>query len=270
MWSVGISVSESEYAAKMGYDKRQINRIVIRLSRYFLGQNMRVIFGHDWREDGVMQAVANYAELIASQFDTFGNGDPKEDSLCFGKQSGARMINLTPVPRERLSKAALAAEREIGEILNVVAVNDVKQYVSDRVCSDMKAKTDLFCLDGDSNSEKSEVFTALRHCLTMLLDPGCRLCLGGRMSGYQGCEPGVIEEARLALTYEKPLYLMGAFGGATQEFITERQYEGASYWETKNGLSLEEKRFLFETTDIERAIRLILRGINKYRKSNEG
>ena len=266
MWTVGISVSESEYADKMGYDKRQINRIVIRLSRYFLGQNMRVIFGHDWREDGVMQAVANYAELIASQFDTFGNGDPREDSLSFGKQSGARMINLTPVPRERLSKAALATERETGEILNVVAVNEVKQYVSDRVCSDIKV--DVSCLDGNSNCEMSAVLTALRHCLTMLLDPGCRVCLGGRTDGFQGSEPGVIEEARLALTYEKPLYLIGAFGGATQEFITDRQYDGASYWENNNGLSLEEKRFLFETTDIERAIRLILRGINKYRESN--
>ena len=54
MWSVGISVSPCEEAARLGYDERQINRIVIRMAQYFLDQNMRVIFGHDWREDGVM------------------------------------------------------------------------------------------------------------------------------------------------------------------------------------------------------------------------
>lgn len=268
MWSVGISASESEYAAKLGYDKRQINRIVIRLSQYFLGQNMRLIFGHDWRADGVMQAVANFAQVVASQFDAIEDGDSNGDSSRLRDQAAARMINLTPVRREGLSKAAVAAERESGEVLNVVASNEVVQYVSERICSDIDV--DLSCLDGDSNSEQDAVLTALRHCLTMLLEPGCRICLGGRMRGFQGREPGVIEEARLALAYKKPLYLIGGFGGATQEFVTDHQYDGASYWEAKNGLTSKEKRFLFATTDIERAIRLILRGINRCRRSNEG
>ena len=53
MWSVGISVSPCEDATRIDYDTRQINRIVIRMAQYFLDRDMRVIFGHDWREDGV-------------------------------------------------------------------------------------------------------------------------------------------------------------------------------------------------------------------------
>ena len=53
MWSVGISVSPSSEAERLGYDERQINRIVIRMAQFFLDRDMRVIFGHDWREDGV-------------------------------------------------------------------------------------------------------------------------------------------------------------------------------------------------------------------------
>ena len=81
----------------------------------------------------------------------------------------------------------------------------------------------------------------------MMLAPGCRVCLGGRTEDYQGREPGVMEEARLALTYRKPLYLMGGFGGATREFGAAAGYGGEPYWKTRNGLSGAEKRELFET-----------------------
>ena len=67
MWSVGISVSPSWEAERLGYDERQINRIVIRMAQYFLDRDMRVIFGHDWREDGVMRAVADFASVVAGQ-----------------------------------------------------------------------------------------------------------------------------------------------------------------------------------------------------------
>ena len=66
MWSVGISVSPCRDAKRVGYDSSQIDRIVIRMAQYFLARNMRVIFGHDWREDGVMRAVADYASKVAS------------------------------------------------------------------------------------------------------------------------------------------------------------------------------------------------------------
>ena len=70
-----------------------------------------------------------------------------------------------------------------------------------------------------------------------------------------------MEEARLALTYGKPLYLMGGFGGATRLFGAVAEHGGESYWNAENGLSGEEKRQLFETTDVEWALGTISRGI---------
>lgn len=259
MWSVGISTSESDDAARLGYDKRQINRIVIRLSQFFLGHNMQIIFGHDWREDGVMQAVANYAEVNASHFDVNDNCTPKEDSFDTGDLAKARMINVAPTHRARLSRAALAAERDSGGILKVIASNEVVRYVPGRV------RCDVSCLDSDSDYKKSVKLTALRHCLTAMLAPGCRICLGGKTKEDQECELGVIEEAKLALIYEKPLYLVGGFGGATRRFGDKDNEWGGRYWEKDNGLSEKDKDTLFQTTDVERAIRLILSGINSYR-----
>ena len=41
------------------------------------------------------------------------------------------------------------------------------------------------------------------------------MCAGGRLSGYKGCMPGVVEEILIAIDQSKPIFLLGGFGGAT-------------------------------------------------------
>ena len=262
MWSVGISVSPSAEAERLGYDERQINRIVIRMAQYFLDRDKRIIFGHDWREDGVMRAVADFAsvvagraeELVESKKDLHGLKETTDVSV-------ARMVNVVPASRDELSRVALKAERDSGGALRVMAAGDLASEVWEHWGSEMKARG--WVTTGGRGGE----LTRLRHCLTVMLSPGCRVCLGGRTKGYQGREPGVIEEARLALTYRKPLYLMGGFGGATRLFGAAQEHGGEPYWNARNGLSGEEKRELFETTDVEWALGVISRGIEVQRRS---
>jgi hypothetical protein len=59
--------------------------------------------------------------------------------------------------------------------------------------------------------------TFLRHRLNDASH--VRFCLGGRGSRYAGRYPGVIEEALLAIKEDKPLYLAGFLGGATQQVV---------------------------------------------------
>jgi len=40
-----------------------------------------------------------------------------------------------------------------------------------------------------------------------------RICAGGKLTGYKGKMPGVLEEIILAFNEQKPLLLLGAFGG---------------------------------------------------------
>ena len=262
MWSVGISVSPSVEAERLGYDERQINRIVIRIAQYFLDRDMRIIFGHDWREDGVMRAVADFAGVVAGRAEVLADSD---EGIC-GSQTPtdgpvARMVNVVPARREELSGAALAAERDSGGVLSVVAASDMAAEVWEHCGSELEAHGWV------TTCGREAELTRLRHCLTKMLAPGCRVCLGGRTEGYQGREPGVMEEARLALTYRKPLYLMGGFGGATRLFGAVAGYGGEPYWKARNGLSGEEKNELFETTDVERALGLISRGIESQEQS---
>jgi hypothetical protein len=46
-----------------------------------------------------------------------------------------------------------------------------------------------------------------------------QILLGGRMVDYSSKYPGVVEEAYEVMKAEKPLFLIGAFGGATQAVI---------------------------------------------------
>lgn len=249
MWSVGISVSPCEDAERIGYDNRQINRIVIRLAQFFLNRDMRVIFGHDWREDGVMRAVADFASKVAAGArgleETSGHVRP-------GREEGReqpRMVNVVPTGRESLSRAALEAEHDGGGVLKVISTRE------------------LFRKEVWEKGRPDEL-TALRIVITDLLDPGCRICLGGKEKGHEGVEPGVMEEARLALECEKPLYLLGGFGGATRSFGENDEYGCSRYWRADNGLEEAAKKELFNTTDVERALRIISDGIKEVKNGS--
>ena len=221
---------------------------------------MCVIFGHDWREDGVMRAIAEFAIKLAAGARGFEHTSESLHSGQAEDREKLRMLNVVPTGRNPLSKAALDAQRESGGILKVLTLNEAVECL--RIRKMEPASQNLW---ENMEEQRAKELTMLRLCITAVLDPGCRICLGGKTSGYEGKEPGVIEEARLALKLDKPLYLLGGFGGATRRLGENNQYGCMPYWEANNGLSCEEKRELFETTDIEHSLRLISIGIDKLR-----
>jgi hypothetical protein len=123
--------------------------------------------------------------------------------------------------------------------------------------------------------------------------------LGGKVSGYRGKYPGILEEFLIALNKRKPIYLLGAFGGASKEIInlirgnnseilTERAqtnecnkfyrefYNGYvetkydkicsdikknAYTQLNNGLSVIENDVLFISENAEEIIKLVIKGL---------
>ena len=234
MWSVGISVSSCMDAERIGYDNRQINRIVIRVAQFFLNRDMRVIFGHDWREDGVMRAVAEFANRVATGAKGFEEATDLVRSMREEGREQSRMLNVVPTGGEPLSREAREAERDGGGVLEVISTRDGVERSSGLMLGPGK----LMWKEAWEKNRPAEL-TALRTYITGLLDPGCRICLGGKENGYEGGEPGVMEEARLALKCAKPLYLLGGFGGATRSFGENDEYGRVDYWLTDNGLGRE-------------------------------
>jgi hypothetical protein len=74
----------------------------------------------------------------------------------------------------------------------------------------------------DANTPESDYLNA--RCFADMREEmngkiAARVLLGGRLSGYSGRYPGLVEEAYLALRDDLPVYLIGAFGGCTRAVI---------------------------------------------------
>jgi SLOG cluster2 len=286
---VSLSISESEESAERGFPVWQVNRVTLQVVAALFGQGVGVIFGHDWREDGVMEAVHSFARQMQPPVPL-----SPQDAAAVGQPLLRNLLPWPDTPRlpsddlERLAStlrveaAGLPAELERyeGETLSKSPNDPLYRYL------------------------RARALTHLRHRLNAQCD--ARICIGGRTSGSAGRCPGVIEEALLALQSRKPLYLAGLLGGASRQVINaiegrdmprdfcpgsirdlyadppvretdrateqDRMTDRAVIWAlcgegsvTKlaevNGLTPEENQELFHTPVLDRVIQLTLAGL---------
>jgi hypothetical protein len=199
-YAVNLSISESDDSSQLGFPDWQVNRITLQLVAALFGQGATVVFGHNWREDGVMQAVCGFAQQVQS---------PVPISPAEADATGQPLLmNFLPWP----DKPYLPIE-ELENLSSTLRIEEAGlppdlQPVSERALQAGPA-TDLY------KYLRARALTVLRYRLNAACD--ARLCLGGRLTKYQGRYPGIIEEAFLAIKFNKPLFLAGLLGGAVKQ-----------------------------------------------------
>ena len=77
----------------------------------------------------------------------------------------------------------------------------------------------------------------------MIAECDFRISAGGRLTGYKGWMPGVLEEIVVSVEMGKPIFLIGGFGGVTRSvcrLIKEKAVpEELSFeWQTKHNPTL--------------------------------
>ncbi len=284
---VGLSISESEDSETRGFPPSQVNRVTVQVVSSLFGQGVGLVFGHDWRDDGVMQTVYAIAREMQPP-DAGDNHRPLQNLLPWPD-----VPTLSDEQRQQLS-STLLVERAglpdgLREHLNATpaAATRLPEYRY------LRAR-------------------ALTHMRRRLEDrTHARLCIGGRSVGGQGRFPGVIEEAFLTFTAGKPLYLVGLLGGAARQVITalegapmpedfckgaagpaiyettgtrleksdpldDRMTSRERVWATfaeagvarlakTNGLEPDENHFLFHTPSLDDAVQMVLVGLSRLR-----
>ena len=85
----------------------------------------------------------------------------------------------------------------------------------------------------------------------LVYDSDIRICVGGTCSGYAGAMPGILEEVKLAMKKEKPIFLLGGFGGITRricELIATRKVppELTYAWQAEHNMGYKELRSFYE------------------------
>ena len=73
-----------------------------------------------------------------------------------------------------------------------------------------------------------------------------KIVAGGKDINFSGKYPGILEETYLAMKKEKPVFLIGGFGGATKKIIDILQGNISEVFSLKNQLQNPEFKKLYE------------------------
>lgn len=199
---ISIAVPDGPHMSSHGVDEREINRVVRSLSQILLAQGARLVFGHDWRPDGVMTEVLQLAQSYRTLADE-STGNEQEDALITGcvawPDEPVADVSILQRLRGVLFVARTGRPDEIDDLPSEMAEN---AYRKDPVC-----KAYL----------RARSLTQMRHWLTQ--HSTSRVCLGGKLGGSSGRFPGIIEESAFAILAGQPLYLSRMLGGAAETVI---------------------------------------------------
>jgi len=295
---VNLSISESNDSADRGFPPAQVNRVTLQIVSALFGQGASLIFGHDWREDGVMEAVYGFAQQVQPPVLLTQNKSQMDNRPL--------LWNMIPWPdKPKLSQVHLERLASILRIEEAGLPEELIKYGKEALDKGRESTHYQYL--------RARGLTHLRHHLTDI--SRARLCIGGRKFGSAGRYPGVIEEALLSLEDRKPLYLAGILGGVTYQLIQalkgkplpndfcqstkindiykdppiheriskterDRTINSEAVWKTfqnyaidgltkDNGLKEEENIRLFQTTVLDEVIQTVLIGLSRvYRLRN--
>jgi hypothetical protein len=296
--TVNISISEGDDSERKGFPSWQVNRLTLQVVSALFGQGANAIFGQDWREDGVMEAVYGFARQVQSPV-------PLSEASA-SAEAQPLLRNILPWPKNpTLSEKRLEQLRSTLHVAPAGLPEELLAYETDA-----REQPDA----PSFGYIRARGLTHLRHRLNA--DCDARLCLGGRRAGSAGRYPGVIEEALLAVRDNKPLYIAGLLGGAAELVASaiegkqlsdafcpptpinalyadppiketsastsaDRAMNREAIWgefanagirglAAYNGLTMDENAELLHTPAIDRAVELMLIGLSRIHKNLPG
>jgi len=181
--SVGISVSESADLPRLGLRPSHCRLAVVELARAVLLAGGTIVYGGDLRPEG-------FTTLLLDEVRSYAHG------------RAALLVCLSADAHHGFTNAQVDdVDRRLGADARLVLVDADGHPVrpGNRAA-------------GLQPPDPARALTALRQHITEITD--ARVIVGGRLSGYKGSAPGVVEEALHAVEAGQPIYAAGGFGGA--------------------------------------------------------
>ena len=189
---IALSISESPDLEVLGLSLMHLQDAMVEFARYLFAADARIFYGGDLRPGGFTEILFN---LVRTYPPNVREGEPSRS-----------VVNYLAWPRWlRQTKAQKA------DILGLAEIHEVRPPAG------LVADEGVY-LEPDSTASRfvwARCHTAMREEMNRDLD--ARIVMGGRLTGYQGCYPGILEETLLALRDGKPVYVLGGFGGCAAE-----------------------------------------------------
>lgn len=278
----GISISDLtiEDGVKIGQTPAHLIQLSQDLARHLISRGAELTYGGDLRDNGFTEFIFN--ESLAYQTRAMTDKIQIHNYIAWP---------IYTADTEKL-KDWKANYITIAKMIEVPPADDILDFIPN-----VKA----FMLP--SNAENLYVWSRNLTEMRKILAEKCniRICAGGRLTGYKGIIPGILEEIILTAEKKRPLFLLGGFGGITasiceairnkfipKELTKEWQIENnAGYKELlnlyeqrspgainydkisesilniefNNGLTEEENLKLFSTPFIDEALYFVFKGI---------
>lgn len=191
---IAISVSECEELENLGFSAHHLKDISIEIARYLMVNGATMLYGGDMRNGGYTEIFRD----LSHQYRHLGDNE-------------FRFVNYFPFPNSKAItidvKADFMSRQVDPKIINIPShlgeIDTEKEYKPFQEVQDRY----IF----------SECFTDMR--VIMAENSDARIILGGKQKDFLGYYPGIVEEAYQTLKANKPIYLIGGFGGAAKSII---------------------------------------------------
>jgi hypothetical protein len=193
---IGISISDSpsDNYSTHHLHADQLKRLSQDLARHMLARSGIILYGGDLRKDGFTQFILDEAIALRNRLNT--ENIHVENHLAWPLY---------------ISDSKIVAWRA-----KYNGVIKTKEY--DIPC-DIGKNIDKNVYLTPSGTENKYIWS---RCLSVMREESIegsdiRICAGGKLIGYLGKMPGVLEEILISIEKRKPIYLLGAFGGVVEE-----------------------------------------------------
>jgi hypothetical protein len=160
------------------------------LARHLLARSATLIYGGDLRPDGFTEFILDEAAILKERI----------------REELPKIENHLAWPLHVSEVEVVAWRARYNQVMKTVEY-DISPDVADGLSKNVFLPP--------STPENSYIWS---RCLTEMREKSIssstiRICSGGKLSGYKGKMPGVLEEIVLSLNSQRPTFLMGAFGG---------------------------------------------------------
>lgn len=191
---VGLSLSDvpEDHLRAHGLGPEHLTRAMVEFARFLLAAGHHLAYGGDLRGGGFTEIIHDLVKTYNDE-----NHGPKEVLVNYL----AWYIHKQATAEQKARYAEAARRVEVG------LPADLSRYEAGPPDNDPATLSYI----------RARALTEMRQRMNREIQ--ARVILGGRLVGYGGAYPGVVEEAAIAVSTNKPLYLIGGFGGAALAII---------------------------------------------------
>lgn len=194
---IGVSISDVPGEAYSGHHVHadHLIRLAQDMCRHLLARSATLIYGGDLRPGGFTEFILDEARIL-------------KDRL--GETAAPHVENHLGWPLYVSDADTTAWRARYHQVMKTIKC-DIPDDVADGLNKEMFLPA--------NTCQNLYVWS---RCLTEMRKKSislstARICAGGKLIGYKGKMPGVLEEILLAINEQKPIFLLGGFGGVVGE-----------------------------------------------------